>query len=366
VAAFHAVKLAGLVVNLVTFPTLRPVDPVAAPASGLGTGPRPTRPAGARVSLLVPARDEACRLSQTLPGLLAQPADEILVLDDGSTDATVGLVSWLGERDPRLRLLTGTVPPAGWVGKNWACQQLADAADGDLLVFCDADVFLAPGALDAVLAGMRVQRAEVFSVFPRQCTGTLGERLAVPLIDEVLLSFLPHPLLRLPFPAAATANGQLLAFTRDGYTKLGGHASVADRIVEDLALARRARRAGHRLGLALGGPLVQARMYRGYAEAVRGFAKSLRGAHHDSRALLVADLAWHLVATTLPWLLLDRGAGWRLAAAASVAERLLVNAKTGRGAPAEAALVPVTAPAVTPAVLLALARTVEWKGRRYR
>ena len=349
VAAFHAVKLAGLAVNLVAFPTLRP-----------GSSP----PAG-RVSLLVPARDEAGRLSQTLPGLLAQPADEILVLDDGSTDATAGLVSWLADRDPRLRLLTGTPPPAGWVGKNWACQQLADAASGDVLVFCDADVFLAPGALAAVLAAMREQRAEAFSVFPRQRTGTLGERLAVPLIDEVLLSFLPHPLLRLPFPAAAIANGQLFAFRSDTYRRLGGHAAVADRIVEDLALARRVRRAGHRLGLALGGSLVQARMYRGYGEALRGFAKSLRGAHYDSRALLVANLAWHLVATTAPWFLLDRGRAWRLSAAAGILERLLVNAKTGRGAPAEAALVPFTAPAVAPAALLSLG-TVEWKGRRYR
>jgi GT2 family glycosyltransferase len=349
VAVFHAVKLAGLAVNLIAFPTLKPVP----------------RPSGRRVSLLVPARDEACRLSQTLPGLMAQGADEILVLDDGSTDATAGLVSWLGERDSRLRLLTGTAPPVGWVGKNWACQQLADAASGDVLVFCDADVFLAPGALDAVVAGMRAQRAEVFSVFPRQRTGTVGERFAVPLIDEVLLSFLPHPLLRLPFPAAATANGQLIAFTADTYRRIGGHAAVAGQLVEDLALARRVRRAGHRLGLALGGSLVQARMYRGYGEAVRGFAKSLRGAHYDSRALLVANLAWHVVATTAPWFLLDRGPAWRLSAAAGVLERLLVNAKTGRGAPAEAALVPFTAPAVAPAVLLALG-AVEWKGRRYR
>src|SRR5262249_26734316 len=143
-----------------------------------------------RVSLLVPARDEATRLPRLLPGLLAQPADEILILDDCSTDATAAVVDACS--DPRLRLLPGTPPPSGWVGKNWACHQLAEAAQGQLLVFCDADVVLAPGALDAVWSQLWRQRADVFSVFPRQLTGTIGERLLVPLIDETLLAFLPH------------------------------------------------------------------------------------------------------------------------------------------------------------------------------
>lgn len=348
IVAFHLVKTAGLAVNAAQFPVLRP-----------GAG-QPGRP---RVSLLVPARDEATRLPRLLAGLLAQPADEILILDDCSTDGTAAVARACP--DPRLRLLAGTPPPPGWVGKNWACHQLAEAASGKILVFCDADVILAPGALEAVWSQLWRQRADVFSVFPRQLTGTTGERLLVPLIDETLLAFLPHALLDLPVPSAAVANGQLLAFRREAYDQIGGHEAVFDRIVEDIALARRTRRLGLRLGLALGGELVQTRMYESYPETVAGLGKSLREAHLGSRGALAASAAFHVAAYTLPWLLWRRAPAWRAAAILGLVERLITNAKTGRGAYAEAALVPVIPLAALPVFATAARARARWKGRSY-
>lgn len=359
-AGFHLVKLAGLVSNLRAFPTL-------SPTAAASTPPAQCPP---RTSLLVPARDEAERVPRSLPGLLAQPAAEILVLDDGSRDGTPEVVRHLAGADPRVRLLPGAPLPPGWVGKNWACHQLARAATGDLLVFCDADVRLRPGALAAAWAEMRRQRSDVFSVFPRQVTGTLGERLLVPLIDENLLAFLPHRLLALPVPAAAVANGQFLAFRRQAYEVTGGHRAVAGQVVEDLALARLTRRAGLRLGLALGGGLIEARMYHGYRDAVRGLGKSLRAAHAGSSLVLLASAAANLAAYTLPWLRWRApgraGLAWRFAALAGPVERLLVNAKTGRRSHAEAGLVPVIAPAALPVYLVALRRAAHWRGRIYR
>jgi len=354
VVAFHAVKLAGVVANLVMFPVLRRQAPASA-------GPR--RPA---TSLLVPARDEAHRLPAALAGLVAQDVAEILVLDDQSSDATAAVVRRAAAADPRVRLLRGTPPPPGWTGKSWACQQLAMNARGDILVFCDADVLLAPGAVDACWAQMCAQHADTFSVFPRQQAGSLGERLLVPLIDDVLLAFLPHCLLRMPVPSAATANGQLLMFRRTAYDTLGGHASVAGDMTEDVTLGRRTRRAGLRLGLALGGDLVSARMYSGYRESVAGFGKNLRAAHGGHDGALAATAAWHLLAYTVPWLAWRRSRLWRTAAVLGVAQRVLVNAKTGRGAPGEAALVPVTPLAALPVYALAFRRTARWKGRSYR
>ncbi|WP_064741684.1 glycosyltransferase [Hamadaea tsunoensis] len=349
VAGYHTLKTAGLLINTVTFPTLRPGRTV------------PGRP---RTAFLVPARDEEHRLPNLLAGLLSQPADEILVLDDGSTDATADVVA--RHDDPRLRLLTGRPRPETWIGKNWACHQLAQATTADLLVFVDADVVIRPGALDALWQQMVHQRADVFSVFPRQITGTLGERLLVPLIDETLLGFLPHPLLSAPVPAAATANGQLLAFRRDAYAKVGGHAAVHDRIVEDIALGRRTRQRGLRLGLALGGDLVQTRMYTSYPETVAGLGKSVRAAHGDSDALLAASAAFHLVAYTMPWLMWNRGAAWRAAAVLGLAERVLTSAKTGRRGYVEAAAVPIVPLAALPVYAVAARRAARWKGRTYR
>lgn len=353
VAAFHAVKLAGLAANLVLFPSLA------------RAGPRPPGRPWPAMSLLVPARDEAHRLPATLPGLCAQDATEILILNDQSTDATAALVRAAAAADPRVRLLDGTPPPRGWTGKNWACHKLAAAAGGDVLVFCDADVRLAPGALAACWRQMCAQHADVFSVFPRQRTGSVGERLLVPLIDEVLLAFLPHPLLRLPAPGAATANGQLLMFRRASYQAVGGHRAVAGDLAEDVALARRARRLGLRLGLALGGGLASTRMYRGYRESVAGFGKNLRAAHGNSDLWLAGTAAWHLLAYSWPWLRWRRGHAWRACALLGLAQRLLVNAKTGRRAPAEALLVPITPLAALPVYALAFRRTAHWKGRSY-
>lgn len=361
VAGFQLVKLAGLVTNLIQFPRLRRDRGHAIRVHRHHA----TSPDRTGVSLLVPARDEATRLVRTLPTLLDQPVSEILVLDDDSTDDTAAVARRCGAGDPRVHVLTGRPLPPGWTGKTWACHQLAEVARGDLLIFCDADVTLAPGAVDAILDEMAAQRAELFSVFPRQKTDRVGERLLVPLIDDVLLSFLPHALLRLPIPAAATANGQLLATWVESYRALGGHAGVAERIVEDVALARRARAHGMRLGLALGGDLVSARMYQGYGESVRGFGKSLRAAHGGSRWALVATAAWHLLAYAAPLVCWRRGRCWRLALWSALLHRALLNLVTGRGSLFEILLVPGTPVAALPAYLVAWRDTAAWRGREY-
>ena len=116
----------------------------------------------------------------------------------------------------------------------------------------------------------------------------------------------------------------------------GLHAAVAGDINEDLALAHRTRRAGLRLGLALGGDLVSARMYSGYRESVAGFGKSLRAAHGGHAGALAVTAAWHLLAYTAPWLAWRQSPLWRAGAVLGLAQRILVNAKTGRGAPGEA------------------------------
>ncbi len=347
VLAFHAIKTASLLANAVTFPRLR----------SAASTPLPT------VSLLVPARDEAGNLPRTLSTWLGQPVAEILLLDDGSSDGTAELARHLAGPDDRLRVISGAELPEGWLGKAWACHQLGKAASGDLLVFCDADVELRPGAVESIVAAARQQNSDMFSVFPRQLTHSVGERLIVPLIDDVLLAFLPHRLLSMPVPAAATANGQLIAFTREAYDTIGGHAAVRTSVVEDVRLAYTARKAGLRLGLALGAGLVLSRMYDGYRETIRGFGKSLRAAHGGSRPLMAVTAAGHLVAYTLPWVLTRRDRGWAVAAAAGPVQRLVLNASTGRGAPWEALLVPATPLAAVPLYLVAIRRRQSWKGR---
>jgi hypothetical protein len=359
VTAFLALKVGVLAVNVRQFPVLR-----GRPETGSDTG----IPAGSRrpaVSLLVPVRNEAARLAATMPAILAQDVDEIVLLDDESTDDTRALAESLVAGRAHARVERGAPAPPGWVGKTWACHQLAARASGSVLVFCDADVLLAEGAIDATIAEMKAQQADVFSVFSRQITGSLGEHLITPLIDDVLLCFLPFGLLSADVPQAATASGALLVFTRAAYDQLGGFAAVRGEIVEDVAMARRTRKAGLKLGLALGGQQAAVRMYHGYREVLAGLSRGLLPVTGGSPTRLVLATGWHLLAYTLPWALAPRRRGWLVPLALGVAERALVEIKTGRGAVWQALLTPLSPLAAAPLVARSLRGNQHWKGRFY-
>ena len=247
----------------------QPTDP--ATVNPAATGPAP-------VSVLLPVRDEAHRVTACLRSLLAQDVSEILVLDDGSIDGTAEVVRRVAADDRRVRLLVGTAPPAGWLGKPHACQQLADAADPahDVLVFVDADVVLAPGAVAAAVELMHTTGLDLVCPYPRQLTGSVGERLVQPLLQWSWLTFLPLRLAeRSARPSLAAANGQFLLVGREVYRQAGGHRAVRADVLEDIALLRAVKRVGGHGGVVEGSTLAHCRMYDDWAELADGYAKSL-------------------------------------------------------------------------------------------
>ncbi len=229
-----------------------------------------------RVSVLLPLRDEATRVGPCLRALLAQTGVaglEVLVLDDGSTDGTAGVVRAHG-----LEPLPGAPLPSGWLGKPHACQQLADAATGEVLVFLDADVVLAPHAVAASVALLDDAGLDLVSPYPRQ-QAPGATRLVQPLLQWSWLTFLPLRLAeRSARPSLSAANGQLLAVRREVYDRAGGHAAVRADVVEDLALLRAVKRVGGTGGVVDGTGLATTRMYEGWDELVEGYTKSLHTA----------------------------------------------------------------------------------------
>jgi hypothetical protein len=259
---------------------------------------RPVRQAatGRHVSVLVPARNESDRIGACLRALLASrwPDLQVLVLDDQSDDGTADVVRRVAVGDPRVQVLEGAPTPPGWLGKTWACAQLAAAAGGEVLVFVDADVVVAADAI-AALVGLVDDGLDLACPYPRQLADGVTPRLVQPLLQWSWLTFLPLRLSERPGSAALTAaNGQLMACTAHAYAAAGGHAAVRDQVLDDITLARAFKRAGLRAGVADGTALASCRMYTSTGDLVAGYTKSLWAAFGSpaGAAGVIALLAW--------------------------------------------------------------------------
>lgn len=268
------------------------------------------------VSVLIPARNEARVIGRTITQLLAQdyPHLEIHVLDDQSEDGTGEIARNAAATDPRFHLHTGQPLPSGWLGKNWACHQLAQFAQGEILLFLDADVQCQPSAVTAVVDLMENEMAAAATVWPTQITETWGERLVVPLIAWAILAYLPvlgvH---HTKWGAFAAANGQCLALRRSVYQVIGGHEAIRNNVVEDVALARRVKQHNFRLRMADGAGLILCRMYQNWSEVRAGFAKNILAGHGSSALFLAVSTMFHWLLFIAPWLWWLAGGGlWPL------------------------------------------------------
>lgn len=243
------------------------------------------------VSILIPARDEAARIGAALDAARASVgvAIEILVMDDGSSDATPAIVAEHAARDPRVRLLAAPPLPEGWTGKVHACHRLAQAARGGHLLFVDADVRLRPDTAARLVAHARQTGAGLVSAVPRQVIGSLAELLTVPMVNFLLVGYLPIRMLRASRdPSLGAACGQLVLVETSAYRAVGGHEAIHALLHDGIQLARAFRRRGHATDLVAGADLASCRMYENFGEAWAGFAKNA----HEGMATPVALPIW--------------------------------------------------------------------------
>jgi chlorobactene glucosyltransferase len=276
-----------------------------------GPGPRSTP----FVSVLVPARNEGRNIAACLRSILNQtyPSFEILVYDDGSADDTAAIVGQMAREDFRLWLFRGQELPAGWLGKCFACRELAARARGEILLFTDADTVHAPYAVEAALAALESDGAGLLSVVTRLETEGFWEKLILPLVPFIALTYLPFFLApRFKSDKLAMGNGQFMMFRRSVYESIGGHEAVKDALVEDVWLARRVKKAGFSVSMRDGSGAVSCRMYRGGREIWEGFSKNLFPAFDYSVAGLSAVLLFQILAYVAPYGFVAAGIFFRL------------------------------------------------------
>lgn len=279
------------------------------------------------VSVLIPARNEADNIARLLADLRTNGAGirEILVYDDRSDDGTAAAVRRAARENPAVRLIAGGELPPGWLGKNHACACLARRAAGRYLLFLDADVRIRAQAVERALGYMRRTGVELLSVFPQQLMPDRSTRLAVPLMNWILLSLLPLVAVRRsPRPQFCAANGQFLLFRGETYRAMQPHRRFRMAPVEDMAIARAYKQAGHPVAVLLGRREVACTMYRSLGEAVAGFSKNFFSFFGGSEPLCYAFAAATTAAPVVVFWMLGPVAGL-LYCAVVVSARLLVS-----------------------------------------
>jgi len=242
------------------------------------------------ISVLIPARDEELNIKACIESLQKQdyPNFEILVLDDHSSDDTANVVARMAAKDERIQLIRSEPLPEGWAGKPFACYQLAKIARGSWLLFVDADTTHLSHMLRSVLAMALELRPSLLSGFPRQLATSLPQKVAIPVLYFVILSWLPlWWLQRSKKPKPSLAIGQFLLFPTKEYWRIGGHKAVKSRILEDVWLGIEINRHGGRHVAVDLSPVVSCHMYRSLGVMWEGFVKWIYSVAALSRAALV-------------------------------------------------------------------------------
>lgn len=282
------------------------------------------------VSVLIPARDEAAAIEKTCQAILASEGVtlELVVLDDDSQDETAAIVRRMATHDDRIRLVSGRPLAGGWCGKQHACSQLAEAARYDHLLFLDADVSLKPDAIRRTLGFLQASGGSLVSGFPRQLTGTPVEWLLLPLIQYVLLGFLPLWISRRSMkPSLAAGCGQLFLTRRADYEQAGGHAAIRESLHDGIKLPRAYRRAGLATDVFDAADIAECRMYTRGVDVLSGLSKNATEGMATPQAVVPATILL-FGGQVLPSLLLAMGlaVGWIWQAFSPLAFAAIVGA----------------------------------------
>ena len=306
-----------------------PGEPLAIPLRSGTVFDQPEPDPLIELTVIVPARNEEQNLAACLQSLVAQSDDlfrlgrdwDLIVVDDNSTDRTAEIARSF----PGVTLLPAAKLEKGWTGKNNALWTAARKARGRWILFTDADTVHEPGNLHRAIHEATRHKAGVLSYSPRQLVSGFAQRTLMPLVFSELALAYPPSKVSDPSQRIAAANGQFLLIEREAYRRLGGHAAVADRVLEDVELAFLAKRRKLGLRFRYAPDALSTRMYRTTSAMIEGWTKNLALLFNNALAtclwkvldivLLIGlpGLAIHLwnarlSPRSLEWL----GAGWVL------------------------------------------------------
>jgi chlorobactene glucosyltransferase len=258
-----------------------------------------SRPSGT-ITLIIPARNEENNIRECLTCALnsTYSFQQILVVDDQSSDATAAIVESLQKDNPRIALLRIHELPSRWVGKNNALFQGAQHADSDWLLFIDADVRLHEHAVAQILHYAQQQQYDILSLSPHQLCDKYYEKLLQPEVFTMLNTLFPLHRINTESSTLSAFNGSFILIKKNAYFSFNGHQAVYNAVLEDTELARVARNYHLKFALLQGSPYVSSRMYRNFMELWSGWSRNLylviRASQHNVAMVMVCIILVYL------------------------------------------------------------------------
>ncbi len=283
------------------------------------------------VSILIAARNEAAKLPQSLPTILAQdyPRYEVIVVDDRSRDATPQILHEFAQKHKNLQVIHVTDLPAGWIGKPHAITKGYQQASGEWLVFTDADVRFTPDMLRRVMAVAKEKGWEHLNVLPHLELVGFWEKTVLSFWALSSILWLEPWRVSSPRSRRYFGFGALQALRRNAYEAIGTHRHLAMEVVDDIKLAKVAKQAGLRSGVAVAGDKVLLRYCEGLQNIVRSISKSAFAACDYRVGLIAGGVIANLVFHVSPFVAVVFATGVpRALAAAAVLSILVLH---GRG-----------------------------------
>ncbi|MDB5118095.1 MAG: glycosyltransferase [Mucilaginibacter sp.] len=331
---------------------------------------RVNRPYNDLVSILIPVRNEEADILNLLQSIHQQDYQnyEVLILDDDSTDATYAICAEFAAAHPRFRVIKGETLPRGWLGKNYACHQLAEQAKGDFFLFIDADEHISNSLINSAVHRMYMQKLGLLSLFTNQQMVTIGEKLVVPLMHYILLNLLPLRLIYLVKNySVAAASGQFMLFNAQSYRKHQWHEQVKDKVVEDVEIMRMVKADGYNGEALMANGMISCRMYKNYISAVNGFSKNFLAAFNYNIIGFLVYIVLLIGGPMIIMITLDFHLIFFMAALILLT-RVMISLSAGQSAWYNIIFHPLQMISLTLIAFLAIQRhltkTIIWKGRR--